>query len=206
MLKKVLIKASKYIITVVIFYFIIQFLLNLSELFENVEFFQKNSETWTPVIKQMFSFTTANIVNIIGLIYKQRKSKEDSSPYLRMAVKNVTNLRKNINHTFVPEIVLGSGSSFIYIGVELENTGNGYIEELTFAKQRPKISPIKCEKKEYIYFRVCRQENSCFKKKYPIRIIFRDDKNYFYFRKAKLIVCEETTSAKLILNKRQRRI
>ncbi len=199
-------KVFKYIFTVCIFACVIQVLITQLELFEKLEFFQQNSEAWKSALKQIFSFITANIVNIIKLICEHRQEKNNSSPYLRITIQSMTNIRKNKNPKYVPEIVLGSGNRFIYILAELENTGNGYIEEFVFAKQKPKICPIKHEKKEYIFFRVCRQENSRFKKKYPIRIYFKDEKNYCYFQKAKLIIHEETNKAIIVLNKRQRRI
>lgn len=199
-------KILSYILTVLTLFVFILLITNKLETIKELEFFQQTSKNWQSASKVIFSFVTANIINIIKLIYEQRKEKNNHTPHLRITIQHITNIRKDKNPDFYPEIVLGNGDNFVYIFAELENTGNGYIEQCVISNQNAQISPINHGGKSSIIFRVCRQEHTRFKKKYLLHILFKDDKNYYYSQKAKIIIHEEINEAVIILNQRQRRI
>lgn len=141
---------------------------------------------WKTAADTALAFIAANVFNILSLIFERKKEGAAGAPYILLKKLDETLVRKNENKDEVPEVVIGQGKYFVYVTVQLENTGDGAITACKIAEQTLQMNRIEPKESIKFRFRVCRKKGEDFQKSYRADIEFEDDRSRSYLLNVRL--------------------
>lgn len=166
---------------------------------------QEDINKLAKVINGIFSFITANIMNLVKLYHDNKKEIGKEISKISVFVNNVTCIRKTKRRDGLLEINLGVGTCFVYVNSVLKNVGENTIVECYINDKKLDISSL-TKGEDYIFcFKVCREKNERFRKSYTFKLKFRDEKERYYERIVGLEIDEEKRDAKIISKRKQRK-
>lgn len=118
------------------------------------------------ILIEIGGYFLAHLTELAELYFNRKDHREETACCINIRVLNTTTLRKGYKHG-LPEIVIGTGASFIYITacIECEN-----MHQVNMCTIRDK--DIKTDSS--FYFRVC-TENDSFEDSYTLPISYKDD-------------------------------
>lgn len=157
------------------------------------------------IINKVFSFIIANIFAIISTFISCKKFNSEAMPRLHLIVINTTNIRRSKLRKTLPEILIGDGKYYIYVTIDIQNVGEGVIENCKINGQMLEIGQIDNTKGEEVYIRIATSNKNLSETYYDFMIEFDDALERNYKKKFGLLVDAEKQMSKIIVKKRQRR-
>lgn len=197
------------IILFVLFYFILEkiyseFIYEKVKTDENgdILFVLKN------ILQSTLSIIFANVVTLLRLRFDTKKENNKDVPYLHMNIFYASGIRRHLKRTNDPEVIIGSGTYFIYVNACIENVGEGILENcevINTKLQGIRLSPGKASN---ILFRIYIDNYRVVDKFFNITFFFSDAKDRYYKKEYKIHIKaneKDETSVEIVSIKKQRR-
>jgi hypothetical protein len=173
----------------------------ISNRLENIDVIDKIEK----YINKIISFIAANIVSFIGTFINMKKYNSKAMPILHLRVLNTTAIRRSQLHLNYPEIIIGEGDYYIYVTMNMQNSGEGIIENCNINGQILEMGQILTCNEVTFYIKICVPNRSKPKKKYDLVAEFNDTYERNYVKKFQLSVDANKQTSKLLAKKQRRR-
>lgn len=198
------------ILLFVIFYFILEkvyqiFLYDKVKVDEN----GNNLVILKYVFQGVLSFVLANIVNIARLRFDTWKEKNKNIPYLHLSIVEASGIRRHLKKINDPEVIIGTGTYFIYIDICIENVGGGILENCKIANTQLKDIRLSSEDISNILLRIYVSECEKVDEILDIIFFFSDARDRHYKRQFKIHLMandKEKTCVEIVDAKKQKRV
>lgn len=160
------------------------------------------------IIQSILSFFFANVVNIFRLRFDTKKENDKDIPYLHMNILDVSGIRRHLKKSTSPEVIIGTGTYFIYVNIRIENVGEGILENCKLADTKLKNVRLSAKDNTNILLRIYVDGYGIVDEILHIKFSFSDTKERYYKKefRMKLKASEnDETVAEIVASKKQRR-
>ncbi|WP_320972060.1 hypothetical protein [Enterocloster bolteae] len=146
-------------------------------------------------IQMACSLVEVNLTKLFSLYVDYRKG-QTPKPRITITFGPVTCIRKNLKRDGLPVVILGEGNYFVYIGITLKNVGKEELTNFAINECPIELDYLKPGESHKLYFRVCREANESFLRRYKARILFDNSDNIKMSLKMSFCVDEKRRNIK----------
>lgn len=157
------------------------------------------------IIIGVFNYIFSNIFVIISTYLNCKKDNSETRPKLHLTILDVTRFRKAKREFPEPQIILGRGTYFVYLKMEIENVGEGKIEKCKVNGQELEIGQISHNEEKLFYIIISENNKNLPEVCRDITIEFEDAHDRAYYKRYSLLVNVNDRTAKISVKRKQRR-
>jgi len=204
----------KYLILLILLFFIFYFILEKVYrvfLYDKVKIDENgnNLVLLKNVFQGVLSFVLANIVNIARLRFDTWKENNKNIPYLHMSIVEASGIRRHLRRANDPEVIIGTGTYFIYVDICIENVGGGILENCKVANTQLKSIRLSNEGISNILLRIYVSECEKVDEILDVIFLFSDTRDRHYKKQFKIHLIandKDTTRVEIVDATKQKRV